>query len=69
MNPCGEDIRRSSVGVEAGIVDELVVDGKPRGGGQSVVIISLDDLFESGIRQLPVANEDAQATGIEPCCV
>jgi hypothetical protein len=34
-------------------------------GGESVAVIHLDDLFETGTRQLSVANEDAQASGIE----
>ena len=54
VKPPGKNIHRPTVGVVAGVDDELIVEGDFRQGGQSVVVISFDDLLWTGMRQLPV---------------
>ena len=65
MKPPGENIYRAAIGVVGRVDDELIVDSNPRRGGKRVAVIRLDDLLEAGMRQLPVADEDAQSAGIE----
>src|ERR1700686_55418 len=65
VEPPGKGIYRPVVGIVAGVSDELIVEGEVCRGGDSVAVIHLDDLLESGTRQLSVADEDAQASGVE----
>ncbi len=61
----GKDICRPAFGGVAGIGDELIVEGEPARGGQSVAVIRLDDLLEPGIRQLSVTDQDAETAVIQ----
>ena len=65
METAGEDIRRPAIGVVSGVDDELIVEGKPRRGSEGVTVIGLDDLLKAGIRQLSVADDDTQSSGIQ----
>src|SRR5262245_23696814 len=65
MEASGERIHRTAVPVVGGVRDELVVEADAHVGCKRVAVISLEDFFEPGIRQLSVADEDAQAAGVE----
>ena len=65
MNPPGNKIYRPAVGIVGGIVDELIIEAELRRGGESVAVIGLYDLLQTGVRQLSVADKDAQASGVE----
>ena len=65
MEASGERIHRTAVPVVGGVGDELVVEADARVRRKRVAVISLEDFFEPGIRQLPIADEDAQAAGVE----
>src|ERR1700733_8162091 len=60
-----EDIRRAAVGVIAGIGDELIVEGQLDRGIQRVAVIGLENLLQAVIRQLPVADKDAEPASVE----
>src|SRR5215469_10756942 len=65
MNPPGKKIDRTAIGIVAGIADELIVEAQFRRRRQRIAVIGFDDLLQAGMRQLSVANEDAQASSIE----
>src|SRR5919204_4839127 len=65
VETCGERVHRTAVGVVGGVGDELVIEGDAHVGGKRVAVISFEDLLEPGIRQLSVADEDAQAAGVQ----
>src|SRR5579872_1360692 len=61
----GEDVGRAAVGVVAGIGDELIIEGELGRGRQRVAVIGLENLLEAIVRQLTVADEDAEPAGVE----
>ena len=58
MEPAGKSIYRAAVGVVTGIGDELIVERDFRRVRDGIAVISLDDLFETVIRQCAVADQD-----------
>src|ERR1700733_9198776 len=65
VHTAGEDVGRAAVGVVAGIGDELIIEGELGRGIQRIAVIGLENLFQTIIRQLSVADQDAESTGIE----
>jgi len=59
MKAAGKNIDRAAIGVVARIGNELIIEadfGRRRNG---VAVVGLDDLLESGMRELPIPEEDA----------
>src|ERR1700730_1514127 len=69
VKAAGKDIHQSAVCVVGRVGDELVVDADTRRSGERVAVIGLDDLFEPGMRKLPVADKNAQPSGVEELLV
>src|ERR1700722_481694 len=65
VSPQGEDRCRPPVAVIPGIRDELVVEGQMRIGGNGERVIGLEDLLRARIRKLAVADQDAEAAGVQ----
>ena len=65
VNASGKDIRRPAIGIVARIADKLIIDRYPRRSGQRVAVISFHNSFHAGMRQLPVADQDAGPAGVE----
>jgi hypothetical protein len=65
VKPPAKHIDRPAVGIVGRVRDKLIANGEVRRGGQAVAVICLENLLESGMRQLSVANEDAQTSGVE----
>ena len=65
VEPPAKDIHWPAVGVVARVADVLIVEGDFRRWGDGVAVVRLDDLFEIGMRPLPVADHNAQASGVE----
>src|SRR5580692_6378364 len=55
----------SAIAVVGGIPDILVVGGQLRPRKQSDAVVSLDHLFRTGVRELAVALQDAEAAEIQ----
>ena len=65
MHSRGEGVHRAAVGIVGGIADKLIVQAEPRRGGQRIAVIGLEDLLQARIGQLPVADQNADAAGIQ----
>src|ERR1700728_112670 len=65
VKPSGKNVGRSAVRVVGGIGDELIVDADFRRGRDGVAVVGLDDLLQAGVRKYAVADEDAEAAGVE----
>ena|SRR6516165_9075724 len=65
VEPPGKDIHWPAVGVVGGVSDVLIVKADFRRWGDGVAVVRLDDLFERGMRQLPVADDNTQTSCIE----
>jgi len=65
MNSRGENVHRTAVGVVAGIADKLVVQGKSRRRRQRIAVVSLKNFLQTIVGQLPVADENAETSGIQ----
>src|SRR5271165_4304735 len=62
--PCADDRNRAAVAVISRVGNELIIEGDPPGeNGQAV--IHLENFLSARIGQLAVADQDAQAAGIE----
>src|SRR5580704_7747660 len=55
----------SAIAVVGGVPDILVVGGQLRPRKQSDAVVSLDHLFRTGVRELAVAHQDAEAAEIQ----
>src|ERR1700728_4788886 len=55
----------SPVGVVARVFDELIIKGQVELRQESQVVIGLENLLGSGVRQSTVTDEDAQAPGVQ----
>jgi hypothetical protein len=64
VQPHRERRHRSAVAVVTGIDDELVVRGGPQ-RAEWKAVIGFHDLFVARMRELAVADQDAEAAGIE----
>ena len=60
-----EGIRRTAVGVVAGIGDELIVEGELGPVIQCDAVIGFENLLSAVVRQLTVAKQDAEPAGVE----
>src|SRR5215468_11789715 len=65
MHADGNDRHRSAIAILCRIVDELIVERDVPERGQFVAVVGLDDLFETGVRQHPVADHDAETACVE----
>jgi hypothetical protein len=65
VKPPRESIHRATVGVVAGIIDELIVERDFGRVGDGIAVIGLDDSFEAVVWQCAVADQDAKAAGGE----
>src|SRR5215207_4952465 len=64
MKSARKNRNRAAIGVVAGIVDELIVEGQRRPFIEAVSVVGFDDLL-SAVVELAVANQNAEATGGE----
>ena len=58
-------VHGAALGIVGRVVDELIIQGHFRRLCEPVAIVGLEDLFEAGIRQLPVTDENAETAGVE----
>jgi hypothetical protein len=65
VKPSGRDIQRSAVSVVARVGDELIVKADFRRWGDCAAVVCLKELFETGMWELPVADDNTQASVIE----
>jgi hypothetical protein len=65
VRPGGEDVHRATVGVVAGIGDELIIEAQLDRRIQRIAVIRLENLLQAVVRQLSVADEDAEPAGVE----
>src|SRR6516225_3438240 len=65
VQPYRERVYRTAISVVGGVVHELIIEAHPCRGRQRVAVIGLENLFEPGIWQLSVADQDPQPAGVE----
>src|ERR1700688_1201736 len=61
----GEDRHRAPVTAVSGIVHELEVQADVDDAADRRVVIALNNALGAGMRQLPIANQDAEPAGVE----
>ena len=59
VDASGKSVHGSAVGVVGRVGDELIIEAKAGRLRSRVAIIGLEDVFESRMRQLAIADEDA----------
>ena len=69
MQTRAEHGNRSAILIVAGVDNELIVGGHMRRGRDCIIVIGLDDLFRSRMRQHAVADQYAEPAGIKECFV
>src|SRR5271155_3145916 len=59
-----KDRSRTPVPVIGGVDDQLIIEGDLRSKPRKAVI-GFEDIFIAGMRQLAIADQDAQSSGVE----
>ena len=65
VRTASKDVRRAAVCVVARIAQKLIIETQPRGGRDGVAVIGLENRLGPIVGQLPVADQDAEAAGVE----
>src|SRR5258708_24080574 len=65
MRAYGDNRHGATIGVVARILDPLVVETQVSPRTRGDVIVDLDDLLGSGMRQPAIADENAETAGIQ----
>ena len=65
MRAAGKDVHRAAVGVVGRVGQELIIEGQSRRRRERVAVIGLEDFLCPVVRQLAVADEDAEPAGVE----
>src|SRR3984893_7832133 len=64
--PRADNRDRPAVAVVAGVGDELIIEGRAPGKNRKAVI-HFEDLLRARVRQTTIADQDAEAAGVEEC--
>ena len=61
VDPSGEQIDWTSIGVVGGVRNELIIEADLEGGSQGVALVGFEDLLQACVRQSPrpIADDDA----------